>query len=523
MNSADQRNFTPKKLRLSPMMVALALLSPTLVLATESPQHIDQNQVQNLQSHSFHRDHVIGTSLDVVVTGVSKQDAKVALDAIMTEISTLEQKLSVWRADSEISALNQSKSAQVSPELFEVIAACENWRSQTCGAFDARLGQLIALWEQSQGVSTPTEAMRVAITNQFKPNSIQLDDTQNQVHLDQGVSIAPDAYAKGYIIDRAMAAARAKVPAIEGLLLDIGGDMRVWGSAPQKSGWKIGVQDAFNHHDLAVPSQVLNLNDHAVAFSGQGYRSLNGQSHLLDPKTGLPLNHVEQCVVVGQCAADADALATALAAMPAEQGLQFIESLLGYEAQLTFTDGAVQQSSGWNALLAKDLPMLHPVQVDFQTVAQGSSAKWPSGYQAQIDLTIPKLDVEKYRAPYVSVWITDEAKKLVRTLAVWGKDEKWINSNHIWWRRYGRQMENLDAVAKPSRQPGHYKLAWDGKDDQGKAVTAGNYTVHIETSREHGDHSYQTVSLEVKAKASKQQLPAQAEIGTVNVNFQKSH
>jgi thiamine biosynthesis lipoprotein len=36
-------------------------------------------------------------------------------------------------------------------------------------------------------------------------------------------------------------------------------------------------------------------------------------------------------------------------------------------------------------------------------------------------------------------------------------------------------------------------LAWDGKDEQGKAVNAGKYLIHIETSREHGDHSYQTI------------------------------
>ena len=117
--------------------------------------------------------------------------------------------------------------------------------------------------------------------------------------------------------------------------------------------------------------------------------------------------------------------------------------------------------------------------------------------------------------------MTDANKKLVRTIAVWGKDEKWINSNYVWWRRYGRQMPNLDAVAKPSRQPGQYKLAWDGKDEEGKAVNAGKYLIHIETSREHGDHSYQTIELDVAPKTATQTLPAQAEIGIVKLKFQR--
>ena len=516
--SSAVRNFYPirKAFRLSPLVMALALISPFHTNAAEQSEKIEQSEQIATQTHRFHRDHILGTSLDVVVQGASKQDAKRAVDAIEKEINQLDQVLSTWRNDSEITALNNNKQANVSAELFEVIAACETWRDKTCGAFDARLGQLITLWEQSQGVVKLDEVTRAQVLNQLQSDSVKLDAEQRSIAIDSAVKFAPDAYAKGYIIDRALVAARQAVPSIEGLLVDIGGDIRVWGNAPQKEGWKIGVQDAFVHNDNSAPQQVLNLNDQAIAFSGQGYRTLAGQSHLLDPKTGMPLQQVEQCVVVGTCAADADALATALAAMTPSEGLALIETLIGYEAKVTLTDGQVHQSSGWNSLVQM------PQHAEMRTVAASqSSAKWPAGYQAVIDLTIPKMNVEKYRAPYVSVWVTDANKQIVRTLAVWGKDEKWINSNYVWWRRYGRQMPNLDAVAKPSRQPGQYKLAWDGKDETGKAVAAGKYLIHIETSREHGDHSYQTFDLDVKAKGSNQTLPAQKEIGAVKLNFQK--
>lgn len=515
MSFTENKKMNVKIFRLTPIMLALTLISPLQTYAAELSNVLVHTESDATQTHRFHRDYVLGTSLDLVVTGVSQQEAKQALEAIQAEIAQLDQKLSVWRADSEISALNKNKQAHVSTDLFEVIAACEAWRDKTCGAFDARLGQLITLWEQSNGIMQVDEATRVAITNQMKPDSVELNQATQTIKITDTVQFAPDAYAKGYIIDRAMVAVRKHVPNVQGILIDIGGDIRVWGNAPQKEGWSVGVQDAFNHHDLAVPSQVLKLQDHAVAFSGKGYRSLAGQSHLLDPKTGLPVQQVEQCVVVGQCAADADALATALVAMSAEEGMSLIETLAGFEAQLTMASGELFQSSGWNTLLqAND----HP---EMRTVATGATASWPAGYQAIIDVNIPKLNVEKYRAPYVSVWVTDADKKIIRTLAVWGKDEKWINSNYVWWRRYGRQMNNLDAVAKPSRQPGQYKLAWDGKDEHGKAVTAGQYLVHIETSREHGDHSYQTMELDVKGQASSKSLPAQTEIGAVKMNFKK--
>lgn len=518
LSSSRHSSSTSVAFRLSPLVMALALISPFQVYAaTGSPSAEAQQNVQ-VTSHQFHRDHILGTSLDVVITGTTQADAERAMSAIEKEVSRLNQVLSTWQDDSEISQLNQQKQINASTDLYNVIAACEHWRGKSCGAFDARLGHLIGMWQQANGVVEVDQNTRHQLIAQIKDSNILFDESSKNIQIDSSVVFAPDAYAKGYIIDRAMLAARAEVPNLHGILVDVGGDMRVWGASPNQSGWNVGVQDAFQHFDNATPNQVLTLKDQAVAFSGQGYRSLAGQSHLLDPQTGLPVQHVEQCVVVGLCAADADALATALVAMKPAEGMHLIESLVGYEAQLTLANGQKHQSTGWNALVK--LPQ--QVQAaEFQKVAANATDKWPAGYQAVVDLVIPKLAVENYRAPYLSVWVTDADKKLVRTLAAWGKDPKWINSNYVWWRRYGRSMPNLDAVAKPSRQPGNYKLAWDGKDDSGKAVSAGQYQIHIETSREHGDHSYQTFNLDVKAKANSQNLVAQKEIGAVKLNFQK--
>ena len=41
----------------------------------------------------------------------------------------------------------------------------------------------------------------------------------------------------------------------------------------------------------------------------------------------------------------------------------------------------------------------------------------------------------------------------------------------------------IDSVSNATRAPGKYTLRWDGKDNRGKFVAAGNYTVFIEVSR----------------------------------------
>ena len=129
--------------RLSPLMAALAVfISPiTAVQADETTTTINKLEAPvQLPSYRFHQDHVLGTSLDVVVTTANQQDAEKALEAIQTEIARLDQILSVWRDDSEISQLNREQKISASSELYDVIAACEQWRSATCGGFDARLG-----------------------------------------------------------------------------------------------------------------------------------------------------------------------------------------------------------------------------------------------------------------------------------------------------------------------------------------------------------------------------------------------
>ena len=184
--------------RLSPLMAALAVfISPiTAVQADETTTTINKLEAPvQLPSYRFHQDHVLGTSLDVVVTTANQQDAEKALRAIQTEIARLDQILSVWRDDSEISHLNREQKISASSELYDVIAACEQWRSATCGGFDARLGQLIGLWENSNQVQKLDDQTQEALLQQLKTQSIELNPQTKQITLAPAIKVAPDAYA----------------------------------------------------------------------------------------------------------------------------------------------------------------------------------------------------------------------------------------------------------------------------------------------------------------------------------------
>ena len=54
--------------------------------------------------------------------------------------------------------------------------------------------------------------------------------------------------------------------------------------------------------------------------------------------------------------------------------------------------------------------------------------------------------------------------------------------------RDGEGTEILGSVSSATRAPGQYTFKWDMKDEQGKPVKPGSYTVCIEAAREHGTY-----------------------------------
>lgn len=536
------QSLSPQQHRIQPARLVAAMLAVSVVSPFTQAASGDQAVLQRLPTaalptlealpqhsanqsiHRLHRDHVLGTSLDVVLVGVSETEAARLFVVMQAEIDRLDQVLSIWRDDSEIAQLNQQPVFQASADLFAVIAACEQWQTQTCGAFNARLGSLLQQWQAAQQMTTlapRTDWQQFAA--QLETVAVRLNTEQRTIDRPAQVQFAPDGLAKGYVIDRVMAVALAENSTLNGLLVDIGGDLRVWGQAPRATGWQIGLRQAGTRADNTQAGAVLHLDDQAVALSGRGARDVQGadgtaHSHLFSPLTGLPADEVEQAVVVAPSTADADALATALAVLPAAQGLALIESLVGFEAQVSMRDGQQWQSSGWQNLLSITQPM--PMQTISSAAAPVSSSGWPSGFQAVLELEIPKITVSDYRAPYVVVWITDAQKQLVRSLHIWGDAKKWMDTNYVWWRRYGRKMD-VDSTAKPSRKPGQYRVVWDGKNDAGQQMPAGEYTVHVEAAREHGDHSYQSFPLKAEPKSSVQQRPAEKELGNLTLRFDR--
>ncbi|MGA0602294.1 DUF2271 domain-containing protein [Caulobacter sp. KR2-114] len=456
----------------------------------------------------FHVDHVLGTSLDLAVIAPDEATALMAFTAARREIDRLEPILSAWRPDSELSRLNRAGSVCASADLRAVLDQCEAWRAATNGAFDCRLGEPLARLRGGDSAAAAWPATRQPIAF----------GTDGVIARGEGQALTVDGLAKGYVIDRALEAARRSGPHVQGLLVDIGGDLRCWGRAPSAEGWRVGVA-ACGEADNLVPARQLRLADRALAVSGRGQRdlSVDGRrlAETLDPATRRPVTAVRSAAVTAPTATCADALATAFMVMAPRQALALADRTPGVDALIVADDGTEHRSSGWSQL---EQPRL--VRASFAASASAAApAVAAKGLSLDIGYTVPRLDAEPYHAPYVVMWITDANRQLVRTLLVLGAKPKWAPENYVWWRRYGRLAPQvLDTVGRPTRLPGRYTVHWDGKDEAGRPAAAGKYILHIESAREKGGHTYQTIDLDFGARGAKS-LPAKDEMGPVDLRF----
>ncbi|HEV3027618.1 MAG TPA: DUF2271 domain-containing protein [Planctomycetota bacterium] len=467
--------------------------------------------------HQFSYDHVLGTSLDLLVAVADRGRAEACESAVLEEVERLRRILSTYDPSSEISRLNERRGpVRVSPELLEVLGLYETWRVRTGGAFNGQLGTLLALWKDAAGSGrVPDDADLARLAREIDGPAAILDVEAGSAGRRTSQRLNVDALGKNYILAKAVLAARARVPEATGILLSIGGDLASWGSGPDGP-WCVGVVDPRRPCDNALPLARTFLGSGALASSG-GYErhfTVAGRriSRMIDPRTGKPALGILGASVLAPDPVTADALSTTLCILSPSEGLRLIATIPQTDAVIVDADGAVHTSPGWGR-------RTEPVEI-----AEQQKSGWPEGFEVTIELSLaksPKPAAGKpYRRPYVAVWIEDAAGHPIRTITVWGNNPKHVPELSTWWAFGSKDAALVQAVSKATRDGGSYKLSWDGMDDKGKAVPQGVYVVHVEVNREFGQHmKNMTGTIPCRTKPSGVDLAANAEVDGVKIRF----
>jgi thiamine biosynthesis lipoprotein len=119
------------------------------------------------------------------------------------------------------------------------------------------------------------------------------------------------AFAKGYGVDRAIE--RLRSFGIENAIINAGGDLRVIGSKSGKP-WRVGVRHPQGKDSILATIEAMG--DESIYTSGnyERYNEYQGvrYTHILDPRTAMPVKGVTSVTVIDQDGGLADAAATAI-------------------------------------------------------------------------------------------------------------------------------------------------------------------------------------------------------------------
>ena len=256
----------------------------------------------------------MGTVVSARAVAADEETARRAVEAALEAIAEAEKVASYWDPDSELSRLNRAAGrgpAEVSPELFELVALARETAASSEGYFDPTVAPIIELYGIKGGTPRwPGDDDVAAALQKVGYEKILLAEDKRTVsfaHPEMVLDLS--AIAKGWAVDRA-AAAMAKAGAAAGIV-EAGGEVACFGGGP-KAGetWRVGIQ----HPDGEGLYATFELASGACATSG-GYAQrfeADGHkfSHLFDPHTGRPVDGPAGVTVVAATCAPADAWAT---------------------------------------------------------------------------------------------------------------------------------------------------------------------------------------------------------------------
>ena len=478
-----------------------------------------------------HYENILGTSLEIKVVTSSAAQSEKAEEAVLGEIERESHILSSWDMNSEFSCWfhTMGQLVKVSPELFEVLSLFDQWRDRTNGALDASAETITRVWKRAATENRlPSRSELNAAVASVNRVHWQLDAVNRTATHTSDAPLAMNSFVKSYIAGHAAESA-LKASGAQAIVVNVGGDLVVRGDWTEN----VDVSDPKSDAENGAPIERLVVRDRAVATSGDYRRGveIGGRhySHIVDPRTGEPADRIISSTVIARNPVQAGALATALSVLTPEESSRLIASMPSVEYLLIKNNGERIVSGGWSSYAA---PQSAPVAVlqdaarYRQVSAQAGGRTWDSKYELAVAVELRLIEGFRVKRPYLAVWIEDQEHAPVRTIALWFGKYKYLHELRAWsrverLRSVSDDTRMMNSVSSATRPPGKYTFQWDGKDDFGKFVKSGKYTVMIEVSREHGTYQLLKQEIDFNGTPKQLELPGGTEIASASLDYHK--
>lgn len=252
--------------------------------------------------------------------------AQRAYAATLQEVERLDRKYSHYRSDSLLADLSRHAGAAacVDDETASLLDFAAELHRQSGGLFDITAGKLTRLWDAQRGrVPSQREidaALRVTGWHRVEWRRPDFRVTAAGMHLDFG------GLVKEYAADRCAQACRDA--GVTAGVVDLGGDLALIGPHENGEPWIVGIKAP------RVPGRAsasIELHRGGLATSGDYERALiiDGKrySHIVDPRSGYPIESFASVSVVGDTCLVAGAASTLAMLLGAERGKSWLQEL----------------------------------------------------------------------------------------------------------------------------------------------------------------------------------------------------
>lgn len=235
------------------------------------------------------------------------------VEASFDEVDRIDRLMSHYKPDSPLSRLNRTAAlgpVAVEPELFDFIALCLKYSLDSDGAFDISVGPLMTSWGFFRGEGrVPGEDEIAELRARIGYRHVIVDVARKTIRFDRpGVELDLGGIAKGYAVDRAVGLLKQRH--IVAALVSAGGStLYGLGAPPGRKGWDVKIQDPIDPLKIA---RHVRLKDRALSVSGRSEKffEVGGArySHIMDPRTGRPVQGLLSVTVLASSGTAGDAL-----------------------------------------------------------------------------------------------------------------------------------------------------------------------------------------------------------------------
>ena len=328
-----------------------------------------------LSSHLFAQNDSVATynttlmgtyvTIQVRASEDQKQKTEEAIERAISRMDSLVNLVSSWDPASETSKINDRAGegpVSVDKRLIDILLESQKVSEFSGGAFDITFSPIGKLWKLDP--ANPIMPEKSEIINVLKlvdHKKLFINKKEHTAQLkEKGMRIDLGGIAKGSVVDEG--AGSLINDGIVNFLINAGGDLRINSSSPEEP-WKIGITNPRDPRGPVIAT--LKLTKGAIVTSGDYEKMfvIDGKRyhHIINPKTGYPVDHCISVTVIAPDAQTADAFSTAFFVLGPTDGLKLCEKLKDIEALFVDNKFNISSSSGFPEVnMINSIPNIQP-------------------------------------------------------------------------------------------------------------------------------------------------------------------